>query len=259
MWLSTAELSQVSDAARSSRRPVPAAASVKGFDEDSVASLSTTQDETQGAENGVAHHSLHPFMGGGGAGVGGGGGGGGGYMLAASYWPKVRSCSQSVCHTNGKEKNYNLALLLPPAGSRHHQPSGQHLPGGVEGQVARDTSGVRAWRRRGLLLHHQAAGQRQQPVRGPLGVTTGVKGDQACCRKQGILSETQQRMLISPYSTSRPLPAPALCFALIVGACLFLLFLGIDHWFWLLGIWRDSSNGNGRSFFFYFIFSPIST
>uniref|UniRef100_A0A669E7K6 Chromodomain helicase DNA binding protein 9 n=1 Tax=Oreochromis niloticus TaxID=8128 RepID=A0A669E7K6_ORENI len=43
---------------------VPTATSVKGFDEDSVASLSTTQDETQDTH-------------------------GGGYMLAASYWPKV--------------------------------------------------------------------------------------------------------------------------------------------------------------------------
>lgn len=51
--------------------------SVKGFDEDSVASHSTTQDETQEnsvAENGLAHPP-HPFQ--------------GGYMLAASYWPKV--------------------------------------------------------------------------------------------------------------------------------------------------------------------------
>lgn len=58
---------------------VPAAASVKGFDEDSVASLSTTQDETQVAENGVTNNSSHPFQ-------------GGGYMLAASYWPKVNHC-----------------------------------------------------------------------------------------------------------------------------------------------------------------------
>lgn len=83
------------------RPPVAAAAVVKGFDEDSVASLSTTQDETPGAENGVAHHSSHPFAGAGGGGVGGAGGGvggpgvGGGYMFAASYWPKVRQPSLS--------------------------------------------------------------------------------------------------------------------------------------------------------------------
>lgn len=58
---------------------MPAATSVKGFDEDSVASLSTTQDETQGAENGIAKNSSHPFQ-------------GGGHMLAASYWPKVNQC-----------------------------------------------------------------------------------------------------------------------------------------------------------------------
>lgn len=58
--------------------PVAAVANVKGFDEDSVASLSTTQDETQDshvAENGINNSSAHPFQ--------------GGYMLAASYWPKV--------------------------------------------------------------------------------------------------------------------------------------------------------------------------
>lgn len=62
---------------------VPAATSVKGFDEDSVASLSTTQDETQDthmAENGITNNSSHPFQ-------------GGGYMLAASYWPKVTHCT----------------------------------------------------------------------------------------------------------------------------------------------------------------------
>lgn len=72
----------------------PAAASVKGFDEDSVASLSTTQDETQDshvAENGITNSSSHPFQ--------------GGYMLAASYWPKVDYmqsiylfCTWLMCH-----------------------------------------------------------------------------------------------------------------------------------------------------------------
>lgn len=63
---------------------VPAATSVKGFDEDSVASLSTTQDETQDThvdENGINTPS-HPVQ-------------GGGYMLAASYWPKVCTCLKS--------------------------------------------------------------------------------------------------------------------------------------------------------------------
>ena len=60
-----------------------AAAPAPVFDEDSVASLSALQDETRDgsgggggvAENGVAAN-LPPFQ--------------GGYMLAASYWPKVR-------------------------------------------------------------------------------------------------------------------------------------------------------------------------
>lgn len=67
---------------------VPAATSVKGFDEDSVASLSTTQDETQDthvAENGITNNSSHPFQ-------------GGGYMLAASYWPKVNHCANTVAN-----------------------------------------------------------------------------------------------------------------------------------------------------------------
>lgn len=65
---------------------VPAVASVKAFDEDSVASLSTTQDETQDthvAENGITNNSSHPFQ-------------GGGYMLAASYWPKVSCCTHPL-------------------------------------------------------------------------------------------------------------------------------------------------------------------
>uniref|UniRef100_A0A8C8LTW0 DNA helicase n=1 Tax=Oncorhynchus tshawytscha TaxID=74940 RepID=A0A8C8LTW0_ONCTS len=59
--------------------PVPTVAIVKGFDEDSVASLSTTQDEMQDShvtENGSNNSHHHPFQ--------------GGYMLAASYWPKDR-------------------------------------------------------------------------------------------------------------------------------------------------------------------------
>lgn len=58
---------------------MPAATTVKGFDEDSVASLSTTQDEAQVAENGITSNSSHPLQ-------------EGGYMLAASYWPKVTHC-----------------------------------------------------------------------------------------------------------------------------------------------------------------------
>uniref|UniRef100_W5MK45 Chromodomain helicase DNA binding protein 9 n=1 Tax=Lepisosteus oculatus TaxID=7918 RepID=W5MK45_LEPOC len=59
-------------------KEIAEAAKIKGFDEDSVASLSTTQDETQDSfltDNGL-HSSSHAFQ--------------GGYMLAASYWPKDR-------------------------------------------------------------------------------------------------------------------------------------------------------------------------
>ncbi|XP_059368476.1 chromodomain-helicase-DNA-binding protein 9-like isoform X5 [Carassius carassius] len=51
--------------------------SVKGFDEDSIASLNTTQDDLQDSHviNGISNPP-HPFL--------------GGYMLAASYWPKDR-------------------------------------------------------------------------------------------------------------------------------------------------------------------------
>ncbi|GAA6096271.1 chromodomain-helicase-DNA-binding protein 9 isoform X2 [Tachysurus ichikawai] len=51
---------------------------IKGFDEDSIASHSTTHDDTQDSHvtNGITNLS-HPFH-------------GGGYMLAASYWPKDR-------------------------------------------------------------------------------------------------------------------------------------------------------------------------
>uniref|UniRef100_A0A8C7HKQ3 Chromodomain helicase DNA binding protein 9 n=1 Tax=Oncorhynchus kisutch TaxID=8019 RepID=A0A8C7HKQ3_ONCKI len=58
---------------------LPTVAIVKGFDEDSVASLNTTQDEMQDShvtENGSNNSHHHPFQ--------------GGYMLAASYWPKDR-------------------------------------------------------------------------------------------------------------------------------------------------------------------------
>lgn len=50
---------------------------IKGFDEDSIASHSTTHDDIQDSHvtNGVTNLS-HPFH-------------AGGYMLAASYWPKV--------------------------------------------------------------------------------------------------------------------------------------------------------------------------
>ena len=71
---------------------VPAATSVKGFDEDSVTSLNTTQDDAQDthvAENGVSTNSSHPFQ-------------GGGYMLAASYWPKVNECTVVVTYSANK-------------------------------------------------------------------------------------------------------------------------------------------------------------
>lgn len=97
------------------------------------------------------------------------------------------------------------AVCLGPC---HYQPPGQHLPSGVEGQVARNTPSLRGRRCRGLLLHHQAAGQCQQPVRGPLFFTAGVKGDQACCRKQGVLSKTQRCMLILFCSSSPPSASP---------------------------------------------------
>ncbi|MEQ2196326.1 hypothetical protein XENOCAPTIV_014252, partial [Xenoophorus captivus] len=66
-------------ASKRGRREARRGSDLKGFDEDSVASLSTTQDEMQDShvENGVTNNSSHPFQ-------------GGGYMLAASYWPKDR-------------------------------------------------------------------------------------------------------------------------------------------------------------------------
>uniref|UniRef100_A0A8C4ITZ2 Chromodomain helicase DNA binding protein 9 n=1 Tax=Dicentrarchus labrax TaxID=13489 RepID=A0A8C4ITZ2_DICLA len=88
--------------------PVPAATSVKGFDEDSVASLSTTQDETQDthvAENGIANSS-HPFQ-------------GGGYMLAASYWPKDRviiNRLDSICQAVLKGKWPGTRRVYEPGG-----------------------------------------------------------------------------------------------------------------------------------------------
>ncbi|XP_051559122.1 chromodomain-helicase-DNA-binding protein 9-like isoform X1 [Myxocyprinus asiaticus] len=56
---------------------VSAVPGVKGFDEDSVASVNTTQDDMQDSHvtNGISNPP-HPFQ--------------GGYMLAASYWPKDR-------------------------------------------------------------------------------------------------------------------------------------------------------------------------
>lgn len=63
---------------------VPPPPNVKGFDEDSAASISTTQDETQDSyltENGLPGSST-PFQ--------------EGYMLAASYWPKVLQQSRSA-------------------------------------------------------------------------------------------------------------------------------------------------------------------
>ncbi|XP_054470354.1 chromodomain-helicase-DNA-binding protein 9 isoform X6 [Anoplopoma fimbria] len=88
----------------------PAATSVKGFDEDSVASLSTTQDETQdthAAENGITNNSSHPFH-------------GGGYMLAASYWPKDRviiNRLDSICQAVLKGKWPGTRRVYEPGGA----------------------------------------------------------------------------------------------------------------------------------------------
>uniref|UniRef100_A0A7N8XKU1 Chromodomain helicase DNA binding protein 9 n=1 Tax=Mastacembelus armatus TaxID=205130 RepID=A0A7N8XKU1_9TELE len=89
---------------------IPAATSVKGFDEDSVASLSTTQDETQDtlmAENGISNNSSHPFQ-------------GGGYMLAASYWPKDRviiNRLDSICQAVLKGKWPGTRRVYEPGGA----------------------------------------------------------------------------------------------------------------------------------------------
>lgn len=67
---------------------------VKGFDEDSIASHSTTHDDMQDSHvtNGVANLS-QPFH-------------GGGYMLAASYWPKVKK--KNNMHFN--EGGFNVRI-----------------------------------------------------------------------------------------------------------------------------------------------------
>uniref|UniRef100_A0A3Q2W3F4 Chromodomain helicase DNA binding protein 9 n=1 Tax=Haplochromis burtoni TaxID=8153 RepID=A0A3Q2W3F4_HAPBU len=83
---------------------------VKGFDEDSVASLSATQDETQDthvAENGISNNSSHPFQ-------------GGGYMLAASYWPKDRviiNRLDSICQAVLKGKWPGTRRVYEPGGA----------------------------------------------------------------------------------------------------------------------------------------------
>uniref|UniRef100_A0A673B1T1 Uncharacterized protein n=1 Tax=Sphaeramia orbicularis TaxID=375764 RepID=A0A673B1T1_9TELE len=86
-----------------------AAASVKGFDEDSVASMSTTQDETQDTHvaNGITGNSSHPFQ-------------GGGYMLAASYWPKDRviiNRLDSICQAVLKGKWPGTRRVYEPGGA----------------------------------------------------------------------------------------------------------------------------------------------
>uniref|UniRef100_A0A665VDA6 DNA helicase n=1 Tax=Echeneis naucrates TaxID=173247 RepID=A0A665VDA6_ECHNA len=89
---------------------VTASTSVKGFDEDSVASLSTTQDETQDthvAENGITNNSSHPLQ-------------GGGYMLAASYWPKDRviiNRLDSICQAVLKGKWPGTRRVYEPGGA----------------------------------------------------------------------------------------------------------------------------------------------
>uniref|UniRef100_A0A8C6PVN7 Chromodomain helicase DNA binding protein 9 n=1 Tax=Nothobranchius furzeri TaxID=105023 RepID=A0A8C6PVN7_NOTFU len=81
-----------------------------GFDEDSVASLSTMQDETQDAhmaENGVTNSSSHPFQ-------------GGGYMMAASYWPKDRviiNRLDSICQAVLKGKWPGPRRVYEPGGA----------------------------------------------------------------------------------------------------------------------------------------------
>uniref|UniRef100_A0A8C4ISY8 Chromodomain helicase DNA binding protein 9 n=1 Tax=Dicentrarchus labrax TaxID=13489 RepID=A0A8C4ISY8_DICLA len=120
---------------------MPAATSVKGFDEDSVASLSTTQDETQDthvAENGIANSS-HPFQ-------------GGGYMLAASYWPKDRviiNRLDSICQAVLKGKwpgtrrltfqKQGLPLKRPLESEEGPQAQQQYLARLHELQSASDT------------------------------------------------------------------------------------------------------------------------
>lgn len=66
---------------------------IKGFDEDSIASHSTTHDDMQDSQvtNGITNLP-HPFH-------------GGGYMLAASYWPKVNESAKSH-FTIAKEQHY---------------------------------------------------------------------------------------------------------------------------------------------------------
>uniref|UniRef100_A0A4W6E9L7 Chromodomain helicase DNA binding protein 9 n=1 Tax=Lates calcarifer TaxID=8187 RepID=A0A4W6E9L7_LATCA len=116
--------------------------SVKGFDEDSVASLSTTQDETQDthvAENGVTNNSSHPFQ-------------GGGYMLAASYWPKDRviiNRLDSICQAVLKGKwpgtrrltfqKQGLPLKRPLESEEGPQAQQQYLARLHELQSASDT------------------------------------------------------------------------------------------------------------------------
>uniref|UniRef100_A0A8B9L3E0 Chromodomain helicase DNA binding protein 9 n=1 Tax=Astyanax mexicanus TaxID=7994 RepID=A0A8B9L3E0_ASTMX len=71
---SSSSSSGESDSEEAPKNPVPG---VKGFDEDSIASHSTTHEDLQDSHvtNGITNPS-HPFQ--------------GGYMLAASYWPKDR-------------------------------------------------------------------------------------------------------------------------------------------------------------------------
>ncbi|TKS69801.1 Chromodomain-helicase-DNA-binding protein 7 [Collichthys lucidus] len=95
---------------RKPKKAMPATTSVKGFDEDSVASLSTTQDETQDThvvENGITNNSSHPFQ-------------GGGYMLAASYWPKDRviiNRLDSICQAVLKGKWPGTRRVYEPGGA----------------------------------------------------------------------------------------------------------------------------------------------
>uniref|UniRef100_A0A3B4BDQ4 BRK domain-containing protein n=1 Tax=Periophthalmus magnuspinnatus TaxID=409849 RepID=A0A3B4BDQ4_9GOBI len=86
--------------------PKEGATVVKGFDEDSVASLSMTQDDTQDATVANGSHS-HLFQ-------------GGGYTLAVSYWPKDRviiNRLDSVCQAVLKGKWPGIRRVYEPGSS----------------------------------------------------------------------------------------------------------------------------------------------
>lgn len=73
---------------------------VKGFDEDSIASHSTTHDDMQDSHvtNGITNLS-HPFH-------------SGGYMLAASYWPKVITLPRAIYIDVYGLKNSSIRIIV---------------------------------------------------------------------------------------------------------------------------------------------------